>query len=97
MHDASFQVFTQFIRHLSLLVTHTISQGQEALITLYPKGTARGMSFLLDSEYWFRCLWDGPFLSGWKVRYAKNMPAEDTQVLAQARAAAVTQTVYLGL
>ena len=56
MHDASFHVFTQLIRHLSLLVTHTISHGQKVLTTLCPRGTALDMSFLLDSEYWFRCL-----------------------------------------
>ena len=46
MHDASFHAFTQFIRHLSLLVTHIISHGQKVLTTLYPKGTALDMSFL---------------------------------------------------
>ena len=56
MHDASFQVFSQFLRHLSVLVTHTISHGKEVLNTLYPKGTARDMSFLLEPVYWFRCL-----------------------------------------
>ena len=56
MQDASFQVFTQFIRHLSLLVTHVISLGRTLLITLYPRGTARDLSFMLDLEYWFRCL-----------------------------------------
>ena len=56
MLDASFKVFTQFIRHLSLLVTHIISLGQKILTTLYPKGTAQDMSFMQDSEYWFRCL-----------------------------------------
>ena len=54
--EASFQVFTQFIRHLSLLLTHIISLGRKVLITLYPRGTARDLSFMLDSEYWFRCL-----------------------------------------
>ena len=34
MQDASFQVFTQFIRHLSLLVAHIISLGQRVLTTL---------------------------------------------------------------
>ena len=56
MQDASFQVFTQFMRHLSLLVTHIISLGRNVLITLYPRGTDRDLSFLLDPEYWFRCL-----------------------------------------
>ena len=49
MQDASFQVFTQFIRHLSLLVTHVISLGQRVLTTLYPRGTAQDLSFLLIS------------------------------------------------
>ena len=49
-------MFTQFIRHLSLLVTHIVSLGRKVLITLYPRGTARDLSFMLDSEYWFRCL-----------------------------------------
>ena len=49
-------MFTQFIRHLSLLVTHIISLGQRVLTTLYPRGTARDLSFMLDPEYWFRCL-----------------------------------------
>ena len=56
MQDAGFQVFTQFMRHLSLLVTHIISLGRNVLITLYPKGTDRDLSFMLDPEYWFRCL-----------------------------------------
>ena len=30
MQDASFQVFTQFVRHLSLLVTYVISLGQKS-------------------------------------------------------------------
>ena len=33
MQDASFQLFTQFIRHLALLVTHIISLGQRVLTT----------------------------------------------------------------
>ena len=56
MQDAGFQVFTQFMRHLSLLVTHIISLGRNVLITLFPKGTDRDLSFMLDPEYWFRCL-----------------------------------------
>ena len=56
MQDASFHVFTQFIRHLSLLVTHIVSLGQRVLTTLYPRGSARDLSFMLDPEYWFRCL-----------------------------------------
>ena len=56
MQDTSFQVFTQFMRHLSRLATHIISMGQNVLTTLYPRGTDRDLSFLLDSEYWFRCL-----------------------------------------
>ena len=56
MQDASFQVFTQFMRHLSLLVTHIISLGRNVLITLYPRGTDRDLGFMLDPEYWFRCL-----------------------------------------
>ena len=56
MQDASFQVFTQFMRHLSLLVTHILSLGRNVLTTLYPRGTDRDLSFMLDPEYWFRCL-----------------------------------------
>ena len=56
MQDASFQVFTQFMRYLSLLVTHIISLGRNVLITLYPRGTDRDLGFKLDPEYWFRCL-----------------------------------------
>ena len=56
MQDASFQVFVQFIRHLSLLVTHIVALGRRVLTTLYPKGSSQDLSFLLDPEYWFRCL-----------------------------------------
>ena len=30
--------------------------GRNVLITLYPRGTDRDLSFILDPEYWFRCL-----------------------------------------
>ena len=51
-----FEVFTQFIRHLSLLVTLIVGLGRRVLTTLYPKRSFRDLSFLLDPEYWFRCL-----------------------------------------
>ena len=38
-------------------------------------------------------LWNGPSLVGWKVRHARDMVNVDAQVLAQARTAAVRQTV----
>ena len=56
MQDAGFQVFNQFIRLQSLLVTHVVSLGQRVLTTLYPRGTSGDLSFLLDPEYRFRCL-----------------------------------------